>query len=227
MSAFESGRGRRLELTLPRTDWPDLERPVIQYLQLQLERKATRSRIGHAGAEKEKRIAQHKRDVTKWLRSGKKGKEPVLTGVDKLDKEVEACTMRLESIEDALAEAEQELIDAVEEHRDEWAGDVDEKYRAALAEYAEVVEQLATARAKVSQIFSLLFWVQKFPEETHYRVRGSRVPALGAKMSGDLFTFEEVVEALREDTNPVVLAEPEYIPWGLAAHRMIAETSRG
>ena len=201
--------GRRLDITLPNTDWPELQERVDEHQRLVRERKVTGTRIDVLIQEREKAAHADREALAQAIRDGKK--EPSTSAVEKVEKEIAACNRRLEALDVALGHAEDDLIGCLDQHRDDWTDEARQVLDKARAAYAEHVEALATIRKNVSERFSLVYWLHNFPDNDHtYRVRPSHVPGLTAPHGGP-YTFEEVLNALRTDANPPK-AEPDNAP---------------
>jgi hypothetical protein len=208
---FETRSGRRLELDLPRTEWKELEEVRDDYEALKKERRVTETRLRSLRGERERAVFADRAALADAIREGKP--ESTGTKVEKIEKEIVACEHRLEALELALDDAEDDLLAQVDEHRDEWGSDVETGLEAAREQYAEAVESLAAARAKVSAHYALLRWVRLFPEEEMgYQVRSSYVRDLKAP-HGEPYLFDVVVQSLRDDAQ----ARPE-------VERTISET---
>lgn len=149
------------------------------------------------------------------MRSGTASPDPGEKRVEKIEKEISACKRRLEALEVALDDAEDDLLAQVDEHRDEWASEVEAELEEAREEYAKAVESLSVVRHKVSAKYALLRFVRLFPEEeTSYRIRGSYVASLKAP-HGEPYLFDAVIQALTQDAQ----ARPE-------VQRTISDTQR-
>ena len=198
MPVFETARGSRMQIVVPRTEWPELEKAKEDYGRLLQERKVTGSRVSALQRDREKTERADATALAKWLKEGKKGKEPESKEVEKIDKEIAACERRLVALEEALDDAEADLIEVVDEHRSEWKPRAEKELESAYAVYAEVVEALARAHEAVSAKLGLRSWLRDFPEEASYKPRGMLLPALRAP-HGDPYMFDEVMAALRAD----------------------------
>lgn len=199
MPVFETARGVRMEVTLPRPGWKELEEAVDAYEKLKQERKVTGARLGELTRKREQAIEADRRALAKAIREGKR--DPGGKAVEQIEKEIKACNRRLEALEEALDDAESDLAAVVEEHRKEWSEEAEAEFLEAREEYAAAVEALNEARAVFAERRQLLAWVRRFPDEQtgslSFRVRDSYLPRLSAP-SVDPYTFSTVVEALRE-----------------------------
>lgn len=208
MPVFESIRGGRIDLSLPASDWPELQKVASDYETLRRERKVTNSRLRSLEREREKAVEADRLALAEAIRKGKKGGDAGAKEADRIDREIAACNRRLEALEEALDMVENDVLLVVDEHREAWITETSALHDEARQEYAEAVERLSTARDSVSQRFALLYWLTHFPSEemgaVSYRVRGSYLPSLRAS-HGDPYTFAEVASALRGDAQ----ARPE------------------
>jgi hypothetical protein len=201
MPVFATERGGRLHVVLPRTEWKELEGAAEEYARLLQEQKVTRSRLQMLRNEHEKAERKDASELARWIKDGKKGREPEPKAVEKIDKEIRACERRLVAIEEALDDAESDLIDVVDEHRNEWKASIEAELDAAYDEYAEAVEKLAQVHDTLSAKLGLRSWLHFFPEdEISYVPRGMLLPTLRAA-HGDPYLFSQVVSALREDAS--------------------------
>jgi hypothetical protein len=216
MPVFETERGSRLRVVLPQTDWKELTRAAEAYGTLLQERKVTESRLYTLRNEREKAERKDARELATWLKEGKKGKEPEPNAVEKIDKETRACERRLVGIDEALDDAESDLINVVDEHREEWKEAAEVELTSAYDEYAAAVEQLAEVHDRLSASLGLRSWLQFFPEDPFYIPRGMLLPTLRAA-HGDPYLFDEIVTALREDAQvrrreqPISVSETQRI----------------
>jgi hypothetical protein len=200
MPVFETARGGRLDLALPHTRWKELEEAVDAYEKLKRERKVTNSRLAGLTREREKAIEADRRALAKAIKEGKR--DPGNKAIERIEKEIQACNRRLEALEEALDDAEGDLIAVVDEHREAWVEEAEAAHLEAREAYAEAVEELSLSRTVLAERFSLYSWVKHFPDEElgtlSYRVRDSYLPGLLASW-GDPYTFTDVLVALRED----------------------------
>jgi len=213
MPVFETPGGSRLQLSLPQVDWPELQEAANSYTTLMKERRVTSVRLGQLHAERDRAIEADRAALGKAIKEGKP--DPGDKNVEKIEKEIRACNRRLEALEHALDAAESDLIDVLDEHRDEWLGEVGESVATAQAQYAEAIEAVAQASQSYAAAITLRNWIRSFPEEeTSFRVRERFLPRL-RNANGSAFYLSDVLTALREDAQP---HEPGQIvvPWGAA-----------
>jgi hypothetical protein len=209
--------GTRLDITLPQTEWPELQAATEGYNRLKAERKATQQRLGGLRHRRERAVEADRVALAQAIREEKP--DPGDKTVEKFDKELLACNRRLEALEVALDEAEVELIDVIDRHRNEWLEQAEAKLDSAYETYAEAIETLAAAGDAVAREWGLVRWIKNFPEEeVAYRVRGSYVIGLKAT-HGDPYSLFQIIEALRADAKRP--DPPRVIPWGVAAHEAI------
>jgi len=198
MSKFENPAGRRLAVSLPHTEWPELQEAAATYAEVQQERKVVGQRL--TSLQRTGRDAAQRQDEIALAEAIEQGKaEPKTSKVEEVEREIAVCQRRFGALEVVLDKAEQNLIEVVDAHRDEWVAVVDAEFDEAFAKYAQAIEEVATARAEISQKFSLRHWLRGFPEEPYYKVGGSSVVVALKAMHGDPYTFDQVIDALRTD----------------------------
>jgi hypothetical protein len=198
VAVSEVGSGRRLNINVPPSSpWDELNEAGDAYRKLVQERSVTGRRLSGLEGERSRAIEQDRIEYAKALKEGKG--DPGGKKVEELEKKIAACKRRLTALEEAIDMATDDLIAVIDEHRDEWAEEVWAEFAATREGYAQAVEALEEARAKVDTKHALLSFVLGFPEEeSTYRVRGSFVAALRAQ-NGDPYYFSQVVDALRTD----------------------------
>jgi hypothetical protein len=204
MPVFETSTGSRLDLMLPHTSWPELQRAVAEYQYLLKERKAAGYRVGALVHEQERAIRKDLDALKQTLLKG--GEDPGAKHEAKVKKEAEAAKRRFDALDLALEDAEMKLIDVVDDHRDEWLAEIEETQEKARTEYEEVVETLNRLRARLTRQRSLKNWLTNFPEQPSFRIGFPHLRNLTAP-SGDPYAWEHVIDALRKDANP-----PQAVP---------------
>ena len=116
-----------------------------------------------------------------------------------------------ELVESAIESASTDLIDVVDEHREEWDADAYAQLQDAQAGYAEAIESAAAAARTVFEKLAVLRWVRLFPEVLFYSVGDGKVPGLMAP-NGELFATGAVFNGLREQAqiewNPQLPRDP-------------------
>lgn len=209
MSAIETSRGRRLDISPPPPGtWQELDEKAETYNKLVRERKVTGTRLGGLRGELGRAIAEDRDALARAIKEGKP--DPKTSRVEKIEKEIKACERRLGALEEAIDLALEELIEVVDEHRDEWSQQAMEDVAQAQAEYGEAVEAVSSAVQEVLVKVALLRFTRLFPDsETSFKVRASVVPALRGQ-NGDPYSIYDVLAALTED------AQVKYDPkaWG-------------
>ncbi len=212
MPIFETPGGSRQQLALPQTQWPEMQQASEAYTSLLKERRVTSTRLGQLRADRDRAVNADRSALGKAIKEGKP--DPGDKNVEKIEKEIRACNRRLEALEHALDAAESDLLDVLDEHREEWVEELDEATAQAQATYAEATDALTSASRGYSQALALRSWVRSFPEEeTTFRVRERFLPTL-KNQNGSAFYIGEVLNALREDATPQ--QETPAIPWGAA-----------
>lgn len=204
---FVNTSGRRIDIQLPPTPWPELQKAKENYEKLRAERRATEKRLGGCRVKRERAIQADRVALAKALKDGTK--EPTEDAVAQIDKEILACNRRLGALEIALDNAEAELIETLDLHRDGWLEEVSEKVDEAYAKYSAAVEELAKGADAIAYAWSLFRWVRFFPDtETSFRVRGSWVAGLKTP-NGDPYYQQDVIAALRADAQRPERTRPE------------------
>ena len=215
MPIFETSNGRRIDLRLPPTEWPEMQKAKENYERLKAEQRAAQQRLGSLRRKREQAVEADRIALAKALKEG--ADEPTEAKVDQIDKELLARNRRLEALERALDDAEADVLAVVDEHRDEWLEEVSATVDAAYEKYAEAVEAFAAVTDSVYSAWALWRWVKFFPdEEMSYRVRAGHVAGLMTP-SGDPYTTSQVLDALRQDAvRPAPREEVEAGPTWLA-----------
>lgn len=182
MPAFETATGSRRDVNLPRTEWPELQKATEAYEDLRRERKVTQARAATLSGKRHNVEAQATRDLANAIRDGK-GEEAVAAKVDKevaaIDKEAAACDRRLRAIEEALDSVELDLIEVVDENRDEWLEETETKVETAYAGYRDAVTVVAAKRHDLSRAHALRSWLRGFPDNVEsYKIGQGVLPKL-------------------------------------------------
>lgn len=210
MAVFETERGKRLTITLPPSPWLELSQVADTYRRLTGEEKATRTRLNGLHAERERAVEQDAYELGQALKEKRKPKAS--TKVETLDKEIKAAERHLAGVESAIESASTDLIDVVDEHKEEWDRDAEAQLQGAQSQYAEAVEAAAAAARKVFEKLALLRWVRLFPEVAFYSVGDGKVPGLMAP-NGELYTAGAVFSGLHDQAqiewNPQLPRDPQ------------------
>lgn len=196
MAAFETGRGTRVFLQLPSTEWPELQKAKEAYEERRAKQRAAQQRLGSLRGKREKAIHADRVALAEAIKDGKD--DPGDKAVEKIDKEMLEVNRLLEALDIALDDGELDIINVVDEHRDDWHGEANEKLDSAYEKYAEAVETLASAADAVFEAWALFRWTKNFPESNIYRARPGYVLGLEAP-HGDPYAFHQVIDALRQD----------------------------
>ena len=209
MAVFETERGRRLSIALPPSPWPELAEVADTYRRLTGEEKATRARLTALQVDRQHAVEQDNFELGQALKANRKPKAS--TKVESLDKEIKATERHLAGVESAIESASSDLIDVVDENREEWDEEASSQLKDAQAEYAEAIEAAANAARTVFEKLGLLRWVRLFPEVLFYSVGDGKVPGLMAP-NGDLYTSGAVFGGLSEQAqiewNPMLPRDP-------------------
>jgi chaperonin cofactor prefoldin len=205
MPVFETPGGSRRDITLPQTNWPELQGAVDAYATLKRELRATHARKSSLERDLEKIEQTATRALKDAIRQGKGEKEAVAKHDKELERvkhEIAACDRREKATNEALDEAESEIIMVVDDHRSDWLEDVAPQLDAALEEYRKTVEVLASQRDDVSRLYALRGWLRGFPEEVEtFKVGRGLLPKL-RNPNGAPHYVHDVLAALREDATP-------------------------
>jgi hypothetical protein len=220
MPIFETHSGTRLDIALPNTDWPELQKAVEEYRELQKERKVAAHRLDALATEQHKAVERDKQELARWMRD-KKGPEPKANAAEKVEKEIVACRRRYDALDIALEEAGIDLIHVVDEHRDEWTAEVAGRITAAMEKFEEALDVVVDARTALAREYALRRWVENFPEQASFRLGVPSVRSLTSP-SGDPYMWDQVVAAIRRDAEP---ATPTVIPWGAAATQALRQAT--
>lgn len=219
MPLFETPGGTRLQLALPRTEFAELQEASDAYSTLLKERRVTSSRLSQLKADRNRAIEADREALGKAIKDGTP--DPGDKNVEKIEKEIRACNRRLEALEHALDAAEGDLLDTLDEHREEWVAKVEESVSEAQERYASAIDAVADASNAYASSLALCSWLRSFPdEETTFRVRERHLPRL-KNQNGSAFYVGDVLTALREDATPPEPAIPDVLPllsvWGEGA----------
>lgn len=161
--------------------------------------------------------ALHREDAarTNAVREGKP--DPGTKASDKLARDVAAQELAVDAHLRARDQARAEMADAIEEHRVEWQGAIDDDLAAARERYLAAVEALADAHADMAATANVRSWAATFPNSKWAPIgfmrRLDRLPARG----GEAVDIETALDALRElGTPPAPPARPaqQHVPPG-------------
>jgi hypothetical protein len=200
MPMFETSRGSRMQLLLPQSEFEELQEACKAYTDLMNERRVTGALLGKLEEDRSRAIEADRIALGKAIKDGTS--DPGDKNVEQIEKKIKGCNRRLEALEHALDQAEIDLLEVLDEHRDDWVAELEAKHAEAQAVYREAIDALSASHAKVSQSFALLRWVKHFPEEeTTFRVRGTFLGSLKAQ-NGEPYWFDQVIAALVDDATP-------------------------
>ncbi len=141
------------------------------------------------------------------LRAGKGKDDPGQPATERADAEILKTRRREEALAVAVAAARTDLIDAVDQHRDEWAAALQKQLEGARDKLREAVDQVSAAHADLAEAHAGVSWLEAFPEQSLWRPGrfAAQLPALRTP-SGDAVPTAAAIAALRE------LAEPPAEP---------------
>jgi hypothetical protein len=210
---LEGPRGGRLQITLPKVEWPELKQAIEKYRDSDSKLRATYQRLSTLrNVERERAEVKDRRALKKALSENKS--DPGTPETDKIDKEIEFCKRHVKALEELLDEAEMELLEVLQDNRETYLAEIEARIERARDEYGEAVEALVTPRRKLSAAQALLYWVRDFPEVLSYRPSADgRVLAL-VGLNGEPMFLSQILDALRQDAHPPQSVEKVQHPGG-------------
>jgi hypothetical protein len=212
MPIFETPGGTRRDINLPQTEWPELKKATDAYATLKRELRATRARKASLESDRVRAENTATRAVKDAIREGKGEKEAVEKHdkeIERIDREIAACDRRIRALEDALDEAESEIVLVVDDNREAWLEELAPTVEEALDAYREAVSAVAAARGTVSRLYALRGWLRGFPEDVvTFKIGTGVLPKL-RNFNGAAYYVSEVFAALVEDATPEPPAELE------------------
>lgn len=210
MALFETATGSRIEVRLPDVEWDELRAAVEQYRAHTRERRAVAARIDVLEREKDAAIRKDLEALAQALRDSKP--DPGAKAEEKVKKELEAARRHFEALNLMLDDAEERLLEVVDEHKDDWIEEVQSELAEHRAAYEQAIETLRTTRAVVASKHSLVRWLTNFPDQASFRDVVPPVRRLESP-NGDPYLWDEVIAALHNDANPQPQREI-VVPWG-------------
>jgi tetratricopeptide (TPR) repeat protein len=205
MPIFETPGGTRREIHLPNVEWPELKKAIDEYAKHKTRMRATRSRLGFLNGEKQ-RVEQAATVALKTAIRDGKGEKGVADKFDEklaqIDSEAADCDRLMRALDQALDEAEADLILVVDDHRDEWLDELEGEVASALDEYRAAIEVVEKKRGDLSRVYALRSWVRGFPEEVESFVIGRGVLPKLKSLNGAPYFVSDVFAALRDDASP-------------------------
>jgi chromosome segregation ATPase len=214
MPIFETATGSRLDLVLPDTHWPELQKAVESYRDLLMQRRVAAARLDTLNDERIKALEADRAALAKAIRAKKP--DPGSGAVEKIDKEIVVCKRRFEALDVAIEQAELDLLAAIEENRETWIAETEESVESVSRKFEETIEPMNAARLELASLRSLRNWLTRFPDEqASYRHIVPSIQSLLAP-SGDPYQWGQLVEALIAEVHPKNTT-PVVIPWGRAA----------
>ena len=195
-SSLSSLAGRRIRLDLP--DFEPITKTKAEYVKLTTEIVSAQGSLEQLGAKREAARLADTSAFAKALRGGKG--DPGTPRTAAADGEIMGEQRRLAALQKALDDVEGELIAAVEQHREQWVGEVDEQLVLLLAAKRKLIAELATARETIVVTSSLRVWLAGFPMKATSVRRGGSPPVAGVLgQNGEPMPFEQIMQALEED----------------------------
>ena len=211
--------------------WDELKEPVAEYRKLVSDRHMAYTRLGQLENDRVRAIERDRIALAKALREG--ADDPGDTAVEKIDKDMANTRRTIEALEIAIEETEQELIGVVDEHKSAWLDAVDAEIAADTAAYRAAIDQVEATRTRLTETVALKRFLNTFPEHGytpgHWHVFALIAP------HGDPFRWDQVIDALRKDSEVAISPPPKSAPQEFAgpireqlhdAPGMVEEASR-
>jgi len=183
-----------MNLRLPKTNWPPLQKAVAQYERLREEQNVTQARVYDLARELEDAREKDRQAYAKAIAAGEG--DPGTPAEGKTQDELHNAQRRLEALALAVKNAEQALAAVVEANRDKWAGEASDEAEQARQELADAVEKLAAANERHAERRALVAWLSGFPEQASIRVVAPPIRGL-PRPSGEAYFVSDVLDALR------------------------------
>jgi len=193
--------GRRIELGIPQSGWRELEKARAIYERLTSEYRSTRLLLQTLGVERQAALESDREGHAKALREGKS--EPDAGGVGKVDTKIETAKRKLDALELAIDESEDELIALVEAKNPRWLNANAQEQETKRKAYAEAIEQLAQAREELAVSRATERWLRDFPRrERKPRVVLWPLPGLRNELNQEPLAWESLLACFRADAAP-------------------------
>jgi hypothetical protein len=202
--------GRRIVLQLPDVPhYPELQAAIEAYRKAHENRRLTSIRLQSLEAERHGAQEKDKRALAEAMRQGKD--DPGTPTADKVETEYRNTLRHMEAAELVTSETEDELVQVVEEHREERQRDAEKRAEKAREKYAKAVDAAMAAHSELAAAQALMRWVRDFPEVPSYRVVAPPLRSLKGE-GGEPVNSLAAWQALREDAAGV--PEPEVVYGG-------------
>lgn len=135
----------------------------------------------------------------------KGAKDPGEKATAKADEAIHQAKRRSAALDRATVTASTAVVEAVRQHRDAIAAELQERLTTADRAWTEAIDQLEAAGAERGRSLSALDWIERGDYDRAAPRVGGWVPALMARRMGTSDSpamFPEVMQALREVTDP-------------------------
>jgi hypothetical protein len=161
-SRLRTAGGRRVALNLPSgTGFPEVEKARQELQRLTGERRETAGRHRELVTAREAAKQGDLELAAQAIRGGKAA--PKTRAVDAVDAELEKLQEHLAAVDTAIDMCENELVEAVEQQREQRVGELDEQLVQAQARWREQIDALEAQLATINQVGSLRNWYRDFP----------------------------------------------------------------
>lgn len=214
---------RRLNLHLPEPKRHGLEWPELESARAELDRLAellTEAREELRRREEERQEAAEL-DHRLRIKAVREGTEPPpQSALEANEAAIREAAGRVQVVEDALVEAEREAAALIDAQRGHWAASVAAAAEGAREKTRRALDALARAEGQLAELEMLGAWLARFNLASPAAFRSAEGTSLLRSMkkpSGQRYRVGEVIDALRERTEP---AEPG--PPGGQVHQLIA-----
>jgi hypothetical protein len=161
-SRLTTRSGRRVALNLP--EGSGLEEVEAARTELARLNRARRE------SEERRRVLFNSREEAKQadlaaagraVRAGKK--EPTTRAVEAVDEEISKLEEHLAAVDEAIDQVERELVEAVEQQREQRVAELDEQFAKELADWREGILERVDQLERINQVGSLRAWYRDFP----------------------------------------------------------------
>jgi hypothetical protein len=180
--------------------WPLLREQLARHAELVQARQEARIAITTTRNAAVEAAEADKAKLAEALRTGAK-KEPTPTLPAAVQAEKDAAA-RAEAFDQAVAESEQQLVELIAEHRDEWASDVDDQAAEARQQARVALSEFAVAFSRWAAVQDVASFLANPARKPAARAWGNRpVPDL-LSLNGEPYGLDRVLTALRGTIDP-------------------------
>jgi hypothetical protein len=128
-------------------------------------------------------------------------RDPGSKALEAHEKAVAAAARQVDALQIAVGTAADNVVAALDDHRDVILGDVEARLAEAAASQAAAVEAWAEARAHRARLYALRSWASEFPDRLRYPSGNpGRIVGLPG-LNNDDYLGDAVLDALRRDAN--------------------------